>query len=350
MPFQTPLRYPGGKRRLSAFVMRLLEANNLHGVQYVEPYAGGASLALALLLGDYASVIHINDLSRPVYAFWHEVLNGTDALCERIEATDVTMAEWHRQRAVYDNRDHADLGDLAFATFFLNRTNRSGIIAGGVIGGKGQTGRWSLDARFTKGELIRRIRRIAAYRDRIHLYNQDALDFTNTVVVGLQGDVFAFYDPPYIEKGLGLYLNDYTLAGHQALARRITKLKQPWVVTYDYEAAVRNDLYPNARRLAFQLSYSAQARHHGSEVMFLSDRLVLPAVDASGRIPMSPQGSAFPVHATLEPMSNHPTPEMAEGPDAAKRFVKALKAIVSVPKGRIPDPRAPQHPKRKPAR
>lgn len=300
MPFQTPLRYPGGKRRLATFVMRLLEANNLRDIQYVEPYAGGASLAVALLFDGYASAIHINDLSRPVYAFWHEVLSGTDELCERIEKTAVTMPEWHRQRAVYEAREDANLADLAFATFFLNRTNRSGIIGGGVIGGKNQTGKWGLDARFTKGELIRRIRHIATYRDRIHLHQRDALDFTNEVVARLNGNVFAFYDPPYIEKGVGLYLNEYKLADHRALADAVMKLEHPWVVTYDYDAATRNDLYRGARRLAFQLSYSAQARHRGSEVMFLSSGLTLPNADAQGRIPMSPLGSAHPVYAMLE--------------------------------------------------
>jgi DNA adenine methylase len=155
MPFYTPLRYPGGKRRLAPTVMRLLESNGLRDVEYVEPYAGGASLALALLLEEYASAIHINDLSRPVYAFWHSVLNDTANLCRRIESVEVTMEEWYRQRAVYDQRDTEALDDLALATLFLNRTNRSGIIAGGVIGGKNQTGKWGLDARFNKSELIR---------------------------------------------------------------------------------------------------------------------------------------------------------------------------------------------------
>lgn len=300
MPFYTPLRYPGGKRRLATFVMRVLDANGLRDIQYAEPYAGGASLGLALLFEEYATDIHINDLSRPIYAFWHAVLNDTEALCTRIEKTKVTMREWHRQRAIYEAREEADLADLGFATFFLNRTNRSGIIGGGVIGGKGQTGDWALDARFTKDELSRRIKRIGRYRNRVHLYQQDALDFTNDVVAHLKGNVFAFYDPPYIEKGAGLYLNEYTIADHRRLAKRVARLKQPWVVTYDYDAATQYGLYAASRRLAFELSYSAQDRHGGREVMFLSDRLVLPPEDPNGAISMSPPGSKFPVYARVE--------------------------------------------------
>src|ERR1700704_5522070 len=127
MPFDTPLRYPGGKRRLAPVIMGLLEANDLRDIDFAESYAGGASVALALLFEEYAATIHINDLSRPVYAFWYLVLNDCEALCRRIKRVKVTMREWKRQHAIYELRDTADLDDVGFAAFFLNRTNRSGI-------------------------------------------------------------------------------------------------------------------------------------------------------------------------------------------------------------------------------
>ena len=300
MAFYTPLRYPGGKRRLLTFVGRLLEINQLWNVQYVEPYAGGASLALALLYEEYASNIHINDLSRPVFAFWHTALNGTKQLCERIERTAITMDEWYRQRAVYENSRTADLSELGFATFFLNRTNRSGIIGGGVIGGKEQTGVWKIDARFTKPELIQRIRRVGRYRSRIHLYQQDALDFTNNVVAGLDGNVLAFYDPPYIEKGKALYLDNYELADHRNLANRVRQLKQCWIVTYDYEAAVRHALFPRHRCLSFELSYSAQDRRYGREAMFFANGLQLPDDCTEETVAsLSDANSGHPVYGKL---------------------------------------------------
>ena len=300
--FYTPLRYPGSKRRLFPFVARILEENKLWNVQYVEPFAGGGSIALALLYEEYAATIHINDLSRPVFAFWCAVLNETDELCQRIEQTEVTMDEWYRQRAIYEKSETVDLSSLGFAAFFLNRTNRSGIIGGGVIGGKEQSGKWKLDCRFNKGELIRRIRRISRYRNRIKLYQQDARDFTNNVVAKLKGSVLSFYDPPYIEKGKALYLDLYGLDDHRELAACVRQLGQPWIVTYDYDAAVRNALYVDSRCLAFELTYSAQGRHLGREAMFLSDGLQLSAdweADDS-LVSMSAPKSDHPVFGRLE--------------------------------------------------
>ncbi len=341
MPYYTPFRYPGGKRRLSTVVISLLEKNNLKDVQYAEPYAGGASIALALLFGEYASVVHINDLSRPVYAFWYTVLNHTEDLCRRIEEVHVAMDEWERQRAIYENQTVSTLSDLGFAALYLNRTNHSGVIGGGVIGGKKQSGAWHLAARFNKSELVRRIAKIGRYRTRINLYQLDGLEFTNQVVPQIGRNSFIFYDPPYIEKGEDLYLNNYELEDHRLLAKRVVQLDRPWVVTYDYEAAVREKLYDSHHRLVYELPYSAHNRYGGKEVMFISGRLSLPdAWTAAGPIAMSARHSKHPLYGILEGMKSKPRPhpQVEEGPAAADRFVSALKTVITVPKSAVPSP------------
>lgn len=276
MTFYTPLRYPGGKRRLLAVVTRLLQENGLTDIEYAEPYAGGAAIALALLFEEYAEVIHLNDLSRPVFAFWSSALYDTQDLCARIRCTPITMDEWNKQRAVYESAASADLADLGFAALYLNRTNRSGILSGGVIGGKRQVGRWSMGARFNKPDIIRRIQKIGRYRDQIRLYQMDALDFVNSQLSRIAAKGFAFFDPPYLENGKDLYLDNYTPDGHRELALGVQRLSLPWLCTYD-RAAVALGLFDGYRRIEYGLPYTAQGRHRGEEVMFVSHNLNLPA-------------------------------------------------------------------------
>ena len=301
MPFYTPLRYPGGKRRLSTVVSRLMSENRLTDAVYVEPYAGGAAVALALLFGGHASAIHLNDLSRPIFAFWNTVLNETDSFCRRIETVSVTMDEWSRQRSVYDAQETADLSDLGFATFFLNRTNRSGIISGGVIGGKEQTGEYSLDARFGKKDLIRRAEKIGESCGQIHVYQMDALEFTEGVIPKLTGDAFIFFDPPYIESGKDLYLNEYDVDGHLLMAQAVQGLEHPWICTYD-RPAIDYGLYPNHRRIEYGLPYTAQGKRRGKEVMFLSNSLAIPEnwVGQSGPVLLTPTNSKYSLYGVLD--------------------------------------------------
>ena len=200
--YPSPLRYPGGKGKVANYLKLLMLRNGLVGSEYVEPYAGGASVALALLFERYASHVHINDLNRSVYAFWNAVLERTDELCDLVGRVDVTVEEWYRQREV-QHQDDSDPLVLGFSTFFLNRTSRSGIIGGGIIGGKDQTGAWKIDARYRPEDLVRRIRRIARYRSRITLTRLDAADMLRDTLPAIDS-AFVYLDPPYYVKGEGL--------------------------------------------------------------------------------------------------------------------------------------------------
>lgn len=276
MYLATPLRYPGGKTRLSEFVEDLIGENGLTDGHYVEPYAGGAGVALSLLFMEIVSEVHLNDLSRPVYAFWHSAVRHTEELVARIKAAPVTVREWERQREVQRNASRARLLDLGFSTFFLNRTNRSGILDGGVIGGKDQTGEWKIDARYNKPELIERIRRVGRYRTRIHLYRRDAAELLAEVVPQLPRRTFVYLDPPYFERGPDLYLNHYTPGDHERIARRVRKhLHRPWLVSYDNVPEIRR-LYRGLRTRQYSLPYSAREHYEGTELLFFSPRLKIP--------------------------------------------------------------------------
>jgi DNA adenine methylase len=271
---KSPLRYPGGKGKVANYVKLLMLENGLIGRDYVEPYAGGASVALELLFEDYADTIHINDLNPGVHCFWQAVLEETAELCDRIESTPVTMDEWHRQRAVANSGDSNGI-DLGFATFFLNRTNRSGIISGGVIGGKDQTGEWKLDARYNTADLIARIRKIGRHRTRIDLTNLDASEFLLKWTATDEPPSFIYLDPPYFVKGAGLYDNFYGPDDHASVAAMVRELAHPWIVSYDAAPPITS-LYQGFDHMRYSLSYSANTRGLGSEIMFFSPGLRRP--------------------------------------------------------------------------
>lgn len=256
---------------MANYIKLLFLRNNLVGHGYVEPYAGGAGVALSLLYEEYASHIFINDLNRSVFAFWYAVLNYTEELCQRIAETPVTMDEWERQKEAQKTLDLGPL-DLAFSTFFLNRTNRSGIIDGGVIGGRKQDGNWRLDARYNTDELIRRIKKVARYRSRITLTQLDAADYIQNVIAGLPTETFVYFDPPYYAKGGHLYEHSYQDEDHAEIASLVHKLEKPWIVSYDTVPQILQ-LYEGLQRVDYDLSYSAADRYRGSEVMFFSPQL-----------------------------------------------------------------------------
>lgn len=272
--YVSPLRYPGGKLKVVDFIKQLFEVNNLCGGTYIEPYAGGASVALSLLFSDYAHTIHINDIDRSIYAFWYSVLYETDALCRMINDTTVNMEVWERQRIVQNNKTNENLFELGFSTFFLNRTNRSGILGAGVIGGKNQNGYYKIDARYNKKDLIDRIEKIAKYGDRIEITNQDAKQLIESFD-STDSKTICYLDPPYYIKGQDLYLNYYTDADHMEIAQAIKKYNGKWIISYDAVPFITN-LYNEFRKTEYNLSYSAGNPAKGKEVMIYSDRLRIP--------------------------------------------------------------------------
>lgn len=281
--FFTPLRYPGGKGKVAEYIKAIVEENNLLGGTYVEPYAGGAAVALELLLLDYVEEIHLNDLNRGVYAFWYAVLDRTEELVDLIENTPVTIDEWNIQKRVQANTS-SGLLELGFSTFFLNRCNRSGILKAGVIGGKQQTGKWKLDARFNKPDLIKRILLIKQFRERISLHCSDAVQLIGELSKTLPSNTLFYLDPPYYVKGQGLYDNFYEHEDHLAVAKAIKKIKKAkWVVSYDDVPQIQ-EMYADCSSLSYRLSYSAQRRDQGGEIMFFCPDLLIPEVPDS--VPM----------------------------------------------------------------
>ena len=278
---RTPLRYPGGKARLRPYLEKLISQNRLYDAHYVEPFCGGAGLALQLLMDYVVSAIHINDLDPAVYAFWSSAVDETDALCTLISETPCTMDTWHIQKEVWKRSNHSSKLQLAFATFFLNRTNRSGILEAGVIGGKNQTGQWKMDARYNKDELIARIEEIGKFRSRIRVSNKEALSFLDELAPQLPERSLVYLDPPYVEKGPGLYLNHYDDLDHRRLAEWVrNNLELPWMVSYDDHALIR-ECYAGCQEASMNLPYSAFGNsRRGTELIYFSEGLEIPDMSA----------------------------------------------------------------------
>lgn len=269
--FYSPLRYPGGKSKLTAYILETLKINELDGGVYVEPFAGGCAIAWYLLLEGHVSKVWINDLDNAIHSFWYSVLYRTDELCDLISGTEVTIEEWFRQKDIYANE--TDVLRLGFATFFLNRTNRSGILKGGVIGGIEQKGNYPLDCRYSKEALIGKIKAIAERAADIHLTNLDATQFIDEYLPNIEGKCLVNIDPPYYVKGKGLYQNFFQHDDHYRLYESVRRITHPWIVTYDDTPEILG-IYSEFEPQAFGLTYTAQTKRKGSELIVHSPALI----------------------------------------------------------------------------
>jgi len=267
----TPLRYPGGKAKLFNYISGLIIANFEHAPVYIEPFAGGAGLALKLLMTNKVTEIYINDYDPAIWALWESILNHPIEMINRIEHAELSITEWQRQKQIYLNQDLTDLVGLGFATLYLNRANRSGIILANPIGGLKQNGNYLIGCRFNKEVLKKQIMKIHENRNRIHLSNEDAKTFIARVDREIQ-NALIYLDPPYVQKGYQLYKNSFKEADHNALRDAVAELANRWIVTYD-DCPMVEELYGSYRQLKFNLNYSVQTIRKGTEIAIYSNDL-----------------------------------------------------------------------------
>ena len=273
----TPLRYPGGKAQFAPFISKVMAVNDLSGGHYLEPYAGGAGVALDLLFHGHASHVHINDLDPAIHSFWAAVTRHPDEILKLLEDTPVTMDQWFKWRAILRGEVTTSLVEQGFATLFVNRTNRSGILKAGVIGGLAQSGGYKLDARFNKEVLASRVRKIAEHAGQITVHCEDALSLLQRCKKLLPKKSLIYLDPPYYVKGQGLYRNFYKHDDHLKISKALqsSRFTLPWVVSYDNAAEIC-EMYQFRRGFAYDLNYTAQKRYVGNEIMFFHSKLVVP--------------------------------------------------------------------------
>ncbi len=269
----SPLRYPGGKAKLYSFVKELLNANSLIGETYMEPFAGGCGLALKLLINDDVKKIIINDIDFCVYSFWYCVLNHSDELIELIDQVNVNIDSWKEAKRIYSTPNEHKIIEVGFSTFFLNRTNVSGVIKGGIIGGLEQHGNYKIDARFNKSDLIHRIRLINSYKDKIILLNKDARELLRPDFLRKYYKLFINVDPPYVKKGSQLYENSFSTSDHLDIYKLLSECKRKWIVTYDNCDFIEK-LYEKYPHDIIDINYSLKNNRKASELIFYNKNVI----------------------------------------------------------------------------
>lgn len=279
---KSPLRYPGGKTQLWKFVKATIELNNIQKPIYCEPFAGGSGVTMELLLGNHIEEAIINDFDPAIYSFWNMSINKSEEFIKLIEKTPVTLDEWYRQKEIHlKEGKNLDSIEGAFSTFFLNRTNISGIISGGPIGGKSQNGTYKIDCRFNKPTSIKKIKKIAEFKNKIHLFNEDASNLTDILKSDFSKKrLFTFFDPPYYKQGQSLYLSFYDNNQHEIMKEKILDMNDYyWILTYDRAPQIA-DLYNEAsQKYDYYLTYSANKKRLASEFLFASAITALKSAD-----------------------------------------------------------------------
>lgn len=285
----SPLRYPGGKAVLTEYLARIIIANGLKGCSLYEPYCGGAGASIALLDAGVVSRVLLNDKNAGIYNFWRAVFYDTDWLLKRIDGVVVDIKEWHRQRfAYFDLIERTSLSPeegrrLAFATFFLNRCNRSGILHAGPIGGRDQSGPYKIDCRFTKEALKKRIIRISRLHGRVEVKNLcgEAVLHRSDRVRGRDNRI-VYLDPPYYVEGVNIYSRRFafTKEQHASLAEKLKRSRSTWVLSYDDVDAV-HELYSGASSGIVEFSYMINRTKVGKELILASSQLKLPILEVS---------------------------------------------------------------------
>lgn len=270
----TPLRYPGGKTKLYPYVRDIIQLNHLLGCTYIEPFAGGAGLALKLLLNNIVSRIVLNDIDYAIYSFWISVLEETKQFCDLIEKVPLNVVEWQKQKNIYMNQEEYSRFEVGFSTFYLNRTNVSGVLRGGIIGGLSQEGSYKIDARFNRSDLVSRIKAIAEKKEFIDIYNWNAEEFIVNIIPTYENS-FINYDPPYVKKGPSLYTNSFTKNDHINLSKMIVACQENWIITYDKCDFIQN-LYSDFRQEIILLNYSTGKTKKGNEVVIFSNNIESP--------------------------------------------------------------------------
>jgi DNA adenine methylase len=290
---QSPFRYPGSKAGLADYTTTFINENLLTGCRFYETHAGGGALGLALLSRGVISKLTLIERDPLIYAFWKAATTRCDELCAELKKIEVSLATWNalqRYRRIRNPTD-TSIVRLGLAGLFFNRTNFSGVLAAGPIGGMKQGSRYKISCRFNRDDLIQRIVAINTHAREISIVYSDAVSFLRRNARQMSTHSLAYIDPPYYQQGPRLYRYHYSARQHQRLAEFICAQQFPWFVSYDRHPAVRK-LFDGQKVVPITLNYAVKEARRAEELLISNLALPEPVYSGEGITAASLQASA----------------------------------------------------------
>ena len=271
-PDLSPLRYPGGKRKLAPMLAHLLLLAGRKPKLFIEPFAGGAAVSIALLEQGLIEAIALADRDPLIAGFWSVVFSPqASKLADRIYDTAISVKEWDRQR----KSDPTDPVEIAFKCLYLNRTSFSGSLMDrtGPIGGARQKGAYKIDCRFNRSVLAERVLELSRLSSHVAFVRCQGYRATFAQMRRrADGSSALWYlDPPFFNKAKRLYRYSFEPQEHEDLADQLDTLPGEWVLSYDDVPQARQMYQAHPGFAVVNLQYTARvddgARLVSSEVL-----------------------------------------------------------------------------------
>ena len=220
------------------YIERFILSNKIQPEVIIEPFAGSAAISLGLLALNKVKKALLNDIDPFITSFWRAVFEYNDELVSKIEEVDVTLEMYkllkQHMRENKQSTNNENIVENALTFLFINRTNFSGIIKGGPLGGIAQRSKYKIDCRFNKKDIVSRIRWLRQFKGRVEVYNEDGIDFLKKIVKqNWSSNLLLYIDPPYYNSGKYLYNYYFTDEEHNQLASLLSMIEQPWLLSYD---------------------------------------------------------------------------------------------------------------------
>lgn len=258
----TPYRYPGSKNKMLPLLMEHIDKMLINQKQFVDVFAGGGSVLLAVAQKYPDIQLYANDKDYWMSCFWKVVSDpDTTKLNELLSLlnTNPTIEQFHRLNETASN----DLVECAYRALYFNRTCFSGIVKkdgkgrvkSNPIGGMKQNSKWTIDCRYNTKKLKEKIvqcHKLLAGRTTVEC--KDFSDYEPLV----KADYPAYLDPPYLIKGSMLYSENMNVSEHEKLAT-ILKKRNNWMLSYDDCTEIRS-LYQGNQILDHGMRYSINGK------------------------------------------------------------------------------------------